>query len=52
MYIFNDDTQNYPFCILQLVVETFGLNEQTYQNLKKFPKLLSQPIRECFDFGD
>ncbi len=23
MYILNDYTQNYPFCILQLVVETF-----------------------------
>ena len=24
MYISNDDTQNYPFCRLKLVVETFG----------------------------
>ena len=24
MYILNDDKQNYPFYILQLVVETFG----------------------------
>ena len=24
MYIPSDDTQNYPFCRLQLVVETFG----------------------------
>ena len=24
MYISNDDTQNYPFCWLKLVVETFG----------------------------
>ena len=23
MYIYNDDTQNYPFCRFQLVVETF-----------------------------
>ena len=23
MYIPNDDTQNYPFCRLQIVVETF-----------------------------
>ena len=23
MYIPNDDTQNYPFCSLQLVAETF-----------------------------
>ena len=26
MYILNDDTQNYPFYKLQLVVETFRLN--------------------------
>ena len=24
MYIPNDETQNYPFCRLQLVVKTFG----------------------------
>ncbi len=24
MYIPNDDAQNYPFCILQLAVETLG----------------------------
>ena len=24
MYIPDDDTQNYPFCRLQLVIETFG----------------------------
>ena len=24
MYILNDDIQNYPICMLQLVVETFG----------------------------
>ena len=24
MYITNDETQNYPFCILQLVLEMFG----------------------------
>ena len=30
MYFPNNDTQNYPFCRLQLVVETFGqLNEPT-----------------------
>ncbi len=26
IYIPNDYTQNYPFCIFQLVVETFGLS--------------------------
>ena len=37
MYIPNDDTQNYPFFRLKLVVETFGhsLNELTNQNLIK-----------------
>ena len=24
MYIHNDDTQNHPFCRLQLMVKTFG----------------------------
>ena len=24
MYISDDDTENYPFCRLQLMVETFG----------------------------
>ena len=33
MYIPNDDTQNYPFCNLQLVVETFGhLTRRTNQS--------------------
>ena len=31
MYIHNDDTQNYPFCRLQLVVETF-------ENFNKSPQ--------------
>ena len=40
MYIPNDDTQNHPFCRLQLVVEKFGLDltEQTNQNLMKVNK--------------
>ena len=34
MYIPNDDTQNYPFCTLPLVVETFGHStKSTNQNL-------------------
>ena len=38
MYISNDDTQNYPFSRLQLVVETFGqLHEQNDQNSIKVP---------------
>ena len=32
MYNSNDDTQNYPVCRLQLVVETFG--HATSQNVK------------------
>ena len=44
MYIPIDHTQNYPFCrLLQLVVETFGLdtqlNEPTNQNSIKVPKV-------------
>ena len=27
IYIPNDDIQNYPFCILKLVVETFETNQ-------------------------
>ena len=40
MYIPYDDTQNYHFCRLQFVVETFGtqLNESTNQNSMKVPK--------------
>ena len=37
MYIHNDDTQNYPFCRLELVVST---NEQTNHNLIKVPKVV------------
>ena len=41
MYIPNDDTQNYPLCRLQLVIEKFGhssqLNEPTNQNSIKVP---------------
>ena len=44
MDIFNDETQNYPFCRLQLKVETFGHStEWTNQSMKR--KTLS-------DFGD
>ena len=38
MYIPSNDTQNYPFCRLQLVVETF--NEPTNQNSIKVPKVI------------
>ena len=47
MDIPNDDTQNYPICRLQLVVETFEHSTWWINQLKfnkKFPKLLSQQI--------
>ena len=41
-------TQNYQFCRLQLVAETFGhsTNEETYQNSIKVPKNVKQPNKE------
>ena len=41
-YIPNDDTLNYPFCRLQLVVERLDtqLNEPTNQNAIKVPKVV------------
>ena len=52
MYIPNDNTQNYPFCILQLVVKTFG-HSTKWTNQSKFNKSLqrckNQGIRErCY----
>ena len=42
MYIPNDDTHNYPFFRLQLVVEMSNtqLNETTNQNLIKVPNVI------------
>ena len=42
IYIPNDYTQNYFFCRLQLVVETFGHStyEPTNQNSMKVPKVV------------
>ena len=37
VYIPNDDTQNYPLCRLQLVVETFG-HSSKLTNQSKFNK--------------
>ena len=47
MYIPNNDTQNYPFCRLQLVVKTFGntIKEPTNKNSKKVPKVI-KPTNE------
>ena len=44
MYIANDDTQNYPFCRLQLVVETFGHSDKLTNQSKfnKSPKVVRQ----------
>ena len=42
MYIPNDNTQNYPFCILQLKRLDTKLNETTNQNLIKVPKVVEQ----------
>ena len=39
MYTPNDDTHNYPFSRLQLVVEA-QFNELTNKNLKKVPKVV------------
>ena len=40
MYIPNDGTQNYFFCRLKLVVETYELNKPTNQNSVKVPKVI------------
>ena len=42
MYISNDETQNYPFSRLQLVVETFGHSTYDPINQKsiKVPKVV------------
>ncbi len=41
-YIPNDDTQNYPFCRLQYVVETFGHSTKwtNQSNSMKVPKVV------------
>ena len=50
MCISNDDTQKYPFCILQLVVEMFGLstlwkNQPTNQKSIKLLKVVENFIK-------
>ena len=49
MYIPNDDTQNFSFCRLKLVVETFEThhNEPANQNSRIFLKL-SRRIRKRY----
>ena len=50
VYIPNDDTQNYHFCILHQEVETFDINymNQPITIQWKSPRLLSQRIRKCY----
>ena len=56
MYISNDDTQNYPFYRLQLVLKHLytKLNEPTIQNLIKVPKVVKPTNMKTllFNFGD
>ncbi len=49
VYISNDDAHNYPFHRLQLVVETFELNEPTNDNFIKSPKELRQRWRKRYN---
>ena len=44
IYILNDDTQNNPFCRLQLV--DTQLNEPTNQNSMKVPKVVEPTNRK------
>ena len=49
MYIFNDDTQNYPFCRFQIGggnVTTLNLLNQPIKFYLKSPNLFSQRISE------
>ncbi len=55
MYIPNDDTQNYLFIRLQLVVETvLHLNEPTKQNSIKVPTVVKPTNEKTWfkKFGD
>ena len=46
IYIPNDDTQNCLFCKIQFVVEQFGLNKPTNQNLIKVPKVVESTSKK------
>ena len=50
MYIPNDDTQNYPSCRLQLVVENLDiqLNDPTNQNSILVPIIIKQTNKKTF----
>ena len=47
IHIPNDNAQNFHFCRLWLLVETFG-HSTSWINQSKSPKLLSQRIRERY----
>ena len=48
MYISNDNNQNYPFCILQLVVEMLGHIKILYKKTEVIDELLMNWwIRKC-----
>ena len=44
MYILNNDTQYYPYCRLQLIVETFEPTNQNSIKVPKVVKLLNSPM--------
>ena len=52
MYILYDDTQNYPFCRLQLVIKTFGHSTkwQPNQNSIKVPKVVKLTNKKMWKF--
>ncbi len=55
MYIPNDDTQNYPFSRLQLLVQTFGHSTkcvQMYFNKSYKDVELTNKKTLLYDFGD
>ena len=47
MNILNNDTQNYPFSRLRLVVETFG-QSRNQSKLRKVPKVVRPTNKNCY----
>ena len=56
IYIPNDDTQNYPFCRLKFVVETFehSIKITNQSNFTKVPKVFKPTNKKTllYDFED
>ncbi len=52
MYILNHNTQNYPFCELNLVVETIAMNDQS--KFTKVTKVIKPTYNKSLikNFGD